>query len=159
MKKTLALILMTVIALTIFTGCGDPVYDDFENFLNVEMTEVNANYTKITEEAGKWGEFTDLAQLEASLKDVMLPLVDESMAKLETINPATEEVQEIKAKYVKVMEAYKEGLTLILEGVQEQDEAKQNAGAEKISEGIAYLDEYNAALEAAAAEYGAEIEY
>jgi len=81
------------------------------------------------------------------------------MAKLETINPATEEVQEIKAKYVKVMEAYKEGLTLILEGVQEQDEAKQNAGAEKISEGIAYLDEYNAALEAAAAEYGAEIEY
>ena len=44
-------------ALTLLTGCGDLVYDDFSNYLNVEMTEVNANYEKIKTEAGRWGEF------------------------------------------------------------------------------------------------------
>lgn len=35
---------MAVMAFTLLTGCSDPVYDDLENFLNVEMVEVNAEY-------------------------------------------------------------------------------------------------------------------
>ena len=159
MKKYIAVLLMVVMSFTLLAGCSDPVYDDFENFLNVEMTEVSANYEKITAEAGKWGKFEEDAQLEASVKDVMLPLVDDSLERLETINPETEEVKEIKSKYVKVMEAYKEGFTLILESIQEQNVDKMNVGNEKIQEGISLLDEYNAALEAAAEELGAEIEY
>ena len=57
------------------------------------------------------------------------------------------------------MEAYKEGFTLILESVQQQDVDKMNAGDAKINEGIELLNEYNAALEAMAEESGAEIEY
>ena len=54
MKKLLALLLMVVMLVTLLAGCGtDPVQADLENFLNVEMTEVNADYTKITEEVGK----------------------------------------------------------------------------------------------------------
>jgi len=159
MKKLLSLLLMAVMSVTLLTGCGNPVYDEFENFLNVEMTEVNANYEKITAEAGKWGEFEEDAQLESSVKDVMLPLVDDSLQRLEKINPETEEVKEIKDKYVKVMEAYKEGFTLIYESIQQQDVDKMNAGDTKINEIIELLNEYNAALEAMAEELGAEIEY
>ena len=49
MKKILALLLMVVMSFALLTGCGsDPVYDDLENFLNVEMKEVTENYTKST---------------------------------------------------------------------------------------------------------------
>ena len=160
MKKITALLLMAVMSLTLLTGClSDPVYDDFENFLNVEMSEVNANYVKITEEAAKWAEFEEDAELATSVKDVLLPLVDDSLEKLANINPETEEIKELKAKYVKVMDAYKEGFTMIFEALEAQDADKMNEGNAKLEDGIALLDEYNAALEAKAEELGAEIEY
>ena len=109
-------------ALTLLTGCGDLVYDDFSNYLNVEMTEVNANYEKIKTEAGRQGEFEEDAQLIASLNDVLLPLVNDSLEKLEAIQSETEEVKAVKAKYVKMMETYKAGFGEILEGIQELSE-------------------------------------
>lgn len=146
-------------AFTFLTGCSDPVYDDFENFLNVDMVEVNENYTKITTEVGNWEEAEDDAALAKSLEDVLIPLVNDSLEKLDAINPQTEEVKEMKAKYVKVMDAYKKGFEAFLVGCNTQDEATINAGEESINEGIALLDEYNKALEAFAEEYGADIEY
>lgn len=159
MKKILALLLTAVMSFTALTGCSDPVYDDFESFLNAEMTDVNANYDKIKAEAGTWGELEDDAALEASLKDVLLPIVEDSLDKLEKITPATEEVKAVKDKYVKVMETYKDAFSDILVGVQTQDEDVMTAGSEKLDNGIALPDEYNAALEALAEQVGAEIEY
>ena len=73
MKKIFALLLMVVMSVTLLAGCGsDPVYDDLENFLNVEMKEVNADYTKITEEVGKWEAYEDDAQILASINDTLL---------------------------------------------------------------------------------------
>ena len=159
MKKILALLLMAVMSFTLLTGCSNPVYDDLEDFINAQMTEVNANYEKIKAEAGGWEELEDDAALEASLKNGLLPLVDDSLKKLEKITPETEEVKALKDKYVKVMEAYKEGFGEILAGVQELDENKMTAGNEKIDKGLELLEEYNAALEALAKEVGGEIEY
>lgn len=146
-------------ALGIFAGCSDPLYDDFENFLNVEMTQVNKNYELIKEETANWENYEEDAQFVTSLNDVLLPLVDDSLAKLEGIKPATEEVKELKAKYVKVMDAYKEGLSAVRDGFVNQDADMVTKGSEKIDEGIGLLDDYNAGLEALAKEVGAEIEY
>ena len=159
MKKLTAFLLMAIISLALLAGCGNPVYDEFENFLNVEMSEVNANYEKIKAEAANWGEYEELSDLEASISDTLLPIVEDSLEKLENINPETDEVKAIKAKYVKAMEAYKEGFTLVLESIQQNDQEKMNAGNEKIQEGITLLGEYNEALQKAAAEAGAEIEF
>ena len=159
MKKVVSLLLMLVIACTMLTACSDPVYDEFENFLNVEMVDVNANYEKIKEEAGSWSNLTTDEEFITSLKDVLLPLVDDSLAKVNAIVLETEEVKVVRAKYVKVMERYKEGFTLILEGFEEQSEEKLNEGNDKITEAIELLDEYNAALEELAEQVGAEVEY
>ena len=138
MKKFLALLLMAVMALTVLTGCSDPVYDDLSNFLNVEMKDVNADYTKITTEVGTWENFTDDADI---------------------INPATEEVIAIKDKYVKVMDAYKAGFEGLSEGCTTQDEATIDAATAKLEEAVVLLDEYNKALEELAKEHGSEVEY
>lgn len=159
MKKILISIFTIVMTLSFLTGCTDPVYDDFENFLNTEMVDVNENYEKIKAEAGNWDNLEDDAALASSVKDVLLPIVDDSLAKLEKITPQTEEVTELKEKYIKVMEAYKEGFNDMLVAIQEVDENKMVEGNEKISKGIEYLDEYNKALEKLAEEVGAEIEY
>lgn len=159
MKKIVTLLLAAFMSLALLTACGNPVYDDFENFLNVEMTEVNANYEKIKAEVGTWENLDDDAALEASLKDGILPLVDDSLERLDKITPATEEVTEVKDKYVQTMKAYQEGFSEILAGLQAQDEDKMLAGNEKLETALKLLEEYNSALEALAKETGGEIEY
>ena len=155
MKKILALLLMMVMSFALLTGCGsDPVYDDLENFLNVEMVEVNADYEKITAEVGTWETLEDDNAIKKSIDDTLLPLVNGSLEKLKGINPETEEVKAIKDKYVKVMDAYKAGFEAFSEGCETQDEATINAGSQKLEEAVELLDVYNKALEELAKEYG-----
>ena len=159
MKKIFALLLMVVMAFTLLTGCSDPVYDDLENFLNVEMGEVNAEYEKLTAEVGTWETLEDDASIKKSIDDTLLPLVNGSLEKLKDITPETEEVKAIKDKYVKVMETYKTGFEALSEGCETQDEATINAGSQKLEEAVELLDEYNKALEELAKEHGSEVEY
>ena len=159
MKKLLALLLMVVMSFTLLTGCSDPVYDDLSNFLNVEMVDVNADYTKITEEVGTWETLEDDAAIKKSIDDTLLPLVNGSLEKLKDITPETEEVKAIKDKYVKVMETYKTGFEALSEGCETQDDDTINAATEKLSEAVSLLDEYNKALEELSKEHGGEIEY
>ena len=65
----------------------------------------------------------------------------------------------IKEKYVKVMEAYKEGYTKMLEACDTNDEQTVTEATEKIDEGIKLLDDYNNALESLAKEKDMKIEY
>lgn len=159
MKKILALLLMVVMSFTLLTGCSDPVYDDLENFLNVEMVDVNADYTKITTEVGTWETLEDDNAIKKSIDDTLLPLVNGSLEKLGGINPETEEVKAIKEKYVKVMDTYKEAFETLAKGCETQDEETINTATAKLEEAVGLLDEYNKALEELAKEYGSEIEY
>ena len=159
MKKTLALVLAAVMMLALLAGCTDPVYDDLSNFLNGDMVEVNANYEKLKAEVGTWEGLADDAALVANIKDACLPLVNGSLAKLEAMAPATEEVKDIKTKYVKVMETYKAAFETLVEGCEKQDAEIAMAGYEKLGEAVDFLNEYNAALESLAKEHGGEIEY
>ncbi len=159
MKKLLALLLTLIMSATLFAGCSDPVYDDLSDFLNVQMTEVNAEYVSLTEEVGKWSTFEDDTAIAESLNNVLIPLVDSSLAKLENITPATDEVKALKEKYVDVMDAYKKGFTALLEGCETQEDATINEGYAALEEAVTLLDEYNKGLEDLAKEFGAEIEY
>lgn len=159
MKKLLTFVLVVVLSTTFLTGCSDPVYDDLENFLNVEMKEVNEEYTKLTTEVGTWENLTDDADIKKSIDDTLLPLVNGSLEKLKDINPETEEVKAIKEKYVKVMETYKVAFETLSEGCETQVEETINTATEKLGEAVELLNEYNKALEDLAKEHGSEIEY
>ena len=159
MKKFTALLIATVMMLASLTGCSNAVYDDFQNFLNVEMVEVNANYDKLLGELAVWDTLEYDAEIAEFIKTSLIPLVDDSLAKLTKINPETDEVKEIKAKYVKVMEAYKAAFEDMYTAFSTGDEAVLEEGNAHLDEGMVLLDEYNAALEALAAEVGAEIQY
>ena len=160
MKKIFALLLMVVMSVTLLAGCGtDPIQADLENFLNVEMTDVNINYNRLTEEVGKWETYEDDAQILASINDTLLPLVDASITALKDINPETEEVKAIKDKYVKVMDAYKVAFETLAEGCETQEDETINAGSAKLEEAVELLDEYNKALEELAAKFDLEVEY
>lgn len=159
MKKTLALILALVLCFSLLTACGDPTEADFENYLNVDMVDVNANYSAMTEETNNWNNYTTNEEFITSLQEVILPLIDDSLTKLAAIEPETEKVQALKAQYVSAMESYKEGFSLYLEAFRTNDETKSAAGDEKINTGVETINEYNKGLEALAAEFGATIEY
>jgi len=157
MKKTLALILALVMCFSLLTACGNPIQADFEQFLNVDMVDVNANGDAIAEEFEKFESFTTEAEWIDCLNGIV-PMLDDSLTKLAAINPETAEVQALKAKYTSAMEAYKEAVVLILEGFNNADEAKLTEGNEKLNEGIAFINEYNEDSIALAEELGLTIE-
>ena len=159
MKKILILTLTVVSVFLLLTACSDPVADEFENFLNVQMADVNANYAAITTEAGNWANFTTDTELITSLEDNLIPKCDETLEMLSKIEPVAEEIKALKSKFVNVIELYKEGFSTILTGIKAADEATMLVGNEKLTEGIALLDEYNKALEDLAAQFGSTLEY
>ncbi len=159
MKKIFALLLMVVMSVTLLTGCSDSVYEDLENFLNVEMKEVNEDYTKITAEVGTWETIKDDAGIKKSIDGTLLPLVNGSLEKLGGINPETEEVKAIKDKYVKVMDTYKVAFEALSEGCETQEDKTIKAGSQTLEEAVELLNNYNKALEELAKEHGSEVEY
>lgn len=159
MKKLLSILLTALLAVTLLAGCGNPVGDDLENFLNIEVVDVNENYKKIAAEAELWATYETDEQVITSLEDVLLPLVNESLEKLEKVEPETEEVTELKEKYIKFLEEYKDGFNDILDGFKASDDAKIEEGNAKVSDGLELLNDYNSSLEALAEENGLKIEY
>lgn len=160
LKKIMAGMLLGIMVVGMLTGCGsDPVAEDFEKFLNTDMADVNANYEKFKEESAKWGDLETNEEIKDSINNVIMPNLDDTLDKLSKIKPETDEVKDIKAKYVKVIEAYKEGYTKMLEACDTDDEQTVTEATEKIDEGIKFLDEYNNALESLAKEKDMKVEY
>ena len=54
MKKLLSCFFALVMSLSLLTGCGDAVADEFETFLNTKMADVNAKYNDLITELEKW---------------------------------------------------------------------------------------------------------
>lgn len=159
MKKITAVLLTLVMALCVFTACGDPVADEFEKFLNTDMVDVNANYEKLKTEMGKWSDFNTYDEIKTSINDVLLPLINDSIEKVNAISAETEEVKALKTKYIAVMDKYKEAYETMVVGCDTDDDSKFDEANNQIDEGIKLLDEYNKALEDLATEKGMEIEY
>jgi len=160
MKKVLALTFALVMSVLAFTGCGsDPVADDFEKFLNTDMVSVNEKYEEIKSEITVWQSAeSDEAMLQIT-KENVIPRIDEAIALLDEVQPATDEVKELKAKFAAMLDKYKEGFELVVTALETADESVLTEGAAKIDEGIALLDEYNAGLESLAEQCGMTIEY
>jgi len=157
-KKLVAGIVTLVVGISVLAGCSNPVADELENFVNVQTVEVNAIYEEITAEAGTWESLESEEDVLKSVKDVLIPKTEEGLKLLNAVEVTTPEVQEIKAKYVKVFEAYKEGFGMMLTALENLDEAMMTESAAKLEEGITALNEYNAALKALAEENGLTIE-
>ncbi len=160
MKKMMTALLAMVMMISMLTGCGsDPVAEELEKFLNTDMVAVNQKYEDLKAEMTKWQSLEDDAALITSLKNTVLPNIDESLNLLSKINLQTEEVKEIKGKYKKVLDTYKEGFQVMLNAAEAGDEAGLKAADEKIAEGIKLIDDYNNALENLAKEKKMEITY
>ena len=160
MKKILAVLLMAIISLTLLAGCGtDPVYDDLSNYLNVEMAEINANHTSLGEHDAAMRTLEDGEALAVYIEENILPLVYDSIEKLEGVNPATEEVQVLKEIYSAMMEAYKGGYEALYAGCITQDDEVIASAVELLEVAAETLEIYNDEVEALAAEHGGEVEY
>ncbi|MSS62371.1 hypothetical protein [Velocimicrobium porci] len=158
-KKMIMLIATMILGIVFLTGCGDPVADEFEKFLNEDMVKINANYEDLKTEMTKWENLKDNKELEASLNDTILPNINESLSMLSKIEVETDEVKAIKAKYQKVLDTYKEGFELLLSACETDDEATIEKAKKKVDDAISLLDDYNKALEKLAKEKDMKIEY
>ena len=159
MKKLLTCLLALVMSLSLLTGCGDAVADEFEKFLNEDMVTVNAKYEDLKTELAKWNNFETDTEMIDSLKNVILPNIDEEIAMVNAIELTTDEVNAVKAKFMTMLNKYKEAYSAMLTALEAADVTALENSVTIVQEGIAALDEYNKALEDLAAEKGMTVGY
>ncbi len=148
MKKIIFLITAMVIAAVFMAGCSDgAVIADFENYLNVEMVQVNKIYAEITAEIEKSSGFETDEELALSIKEVLVPKCDRILEILSQINPSTDRVKAVKQKFVKIIELYKEAFIITEETIGNIDQEKLNQAGAKLQEVRVLLSEYNKELE------------
>lgn len=158
MKKISALLLLAVLSITLLIGCNSPLYNDLEQFVNVDMQPVYDNIEKLEKEMETWEDASDDSVIKKSITDTALPLVEDSLARLEKISPETDEVKELKAEYVKGMNSFKEGFETLAEGCDTQDQTTIDNGYASINEGYDALEKYFDSLDALADKAGATLE-
>ena len=159
MKKLLSCFFALVMSLSLLTGCGDAVADEFETFLNTKMADVNAKYNDLITELEKWTNLETDTEMIDSLKKVIIPNIDEQLSMLNAIELKTDEVIEIKEKYKIMLEKYKEGYSAMLTALESADITALENSLTLVEEGLTALEAYNKALEDLAAEKGMTIAY
>ena len=159
MKKIITCLFALIMGLSLLTGCGDAVADEFETFLNTDMVEINAKYEDLKTELTKWSNFETDVEMIDSLKNVIIPNIDEELAMLDAIELTTDEVKEIKAKFKTMLDKYKEGYELMLTALEASDAEALEKGLSVVQEGLTALEEYNKALESLATEKGMTVQY
>ena len=159
MKKLLTCLFALVMGLSLLTGCGDAVADEFETFLNTDMVAVNAKYEDLKTELAKWTNLETDAEMIDSLKNVILPNIDEEIAMVNAIELTTDEVKEIKAKFMTMLDKYKEGYSAMLTALETADITALENSLTIVEAGLTALEDYNKALEDLATDKGMTIEY
>ena len=159
MKKLLTCLFALVMSLSLLTGCGDAVADEFETFLNTKMVDVNAKYNDLITELEKWNNLETDAEMIDSLKNVIIPNIDEQLSMLDAIELTTDEVIAIKEKYKTMLEKYKEGYSAMLTALEVADITALENSLTLVEDGLTALEAYNKALEDLAAEKGMTIAY
>lgn len=159
MKKLLSCLFALVISLSLLTGCGDAVADEFETFLNTKMVDVNAKYNDLITELEKWNNLETDAEMIDSLKNIIIPNIDEQLSMLDAIELTTDEVIAIKEKYKTMLEKYKEGYSAMLTALEVADITALENSLTLVEDGLTALEAYNKALEDLAAEKGMTIAY
>lgn len=134
------------------------VADDLENYMNVEMAEINESFNTISDEISAW-DTDDVEGIIANISDVLLPIIEDSLDKIEEVSPVTEEVQNLKDMYEDVLLAYGDGFASIIEAYENDDEAAMDEALTKTSDALDLVGEYNAALEELAEANGMTVEY
>ena len=159
MKKLMACLFAMVMGLFLLTGCGDPVADEFEKYLNTDMVEVTAKFVELKAEFTNWANYTTDAEMLDSINNKILPNIEEQFALLDKIELTTDEVTAVKAKYETMLNKYKDGYTQMLAAFEAADEAALEASLTLLQDGVTALNEYNAALEELAKEKGMTVQY
>ena len=147
MKKLMAIILTTVMAITVFAACGkaDPVADDLINYNNNQIQPVidaakpiSADYASIT-----GSNYTSDTVSSAKLKDVIIPASDALVAKATAIVPTTDEVKKLHAVYVSALTTRNEGYKLLLDAATKGDATMVTAANAKFEAANKLVDQFN----------------
>lgn len=96
---------------------------------------------------GKWQDFKVDAELSKNIYVEVLPLVENSLVKLEEMTPKTEKVTKLKDDYYNVMLTYKAAFIYFMEGIDYAESTRVDEGIAKIYEAAKLDSEYRESLQ------------
>lgn len=159
-KKIISLVLSLIFMGGLLTACSsDPVKDEFVNFLNVQMVEVNELYEDLKDGYANWDNLETDEELKDSINNTLKPLAASMLEKLAEIDPKTDEVKQLKEQFVSVVNKFNESFDLTIQYLDSQDESYLDQANAKVDEALATLNEYNTNLESLAKQYDLTVNY
>jgi hypothetical protein len=108
----------------LFVACGgDPVQKDLLNYINVEMPKLADLESEAVEAyASVSGQnYTNDSIMYAVMSNTVVPKYQEFYGILESIQPATDDVQDLHKEYVRAASDQLQAFQLILEAIEKQD--------------------------------------
>ncbi|MBN8577252.1 MAG: hypothetical protein J0L66_09925 [Cytophagales bacterium] len=143
-------------ALLVLIQCSPtPVQQDLINYINVEMPKVATLESEALEayESISGANYQNDSTMYYTITETVLPKYEEFYALLKDIKPATEDVNQLHAKYLQAAEDQLQAFKLILDAIEKQDPQIIIAANKDLAEGRALLTTWRASLDSACAKH------
>ncbi len=161
-QRRMAYLVTISLAMLFLVGCvQDPVQEDLLNYLNNEIAPLAETETQIIDSYDSVvGEnYTSDEELYRVLSEDVMPKYRDFSAKLEEIQPQTQEVREVHELYITAVNKQYNAIVQMIAALENQDMNLIVEANEKLSEGRSDIRSFNNSLETLAAEHDVEIQY
>jgi len=158
--KALRFLLPVALISAILAGCGsNPVQDDLIHYINEEVLPLADEENAITGayESVTGENYVDDESLYAEL-ETLIPKYRDYVAKIEEINPETDEVKELHELYIAASNKQYNAMVQISAALENQDVNLVSEANGKLDEARSGMREYRNRLEALAKEHDVEFE-
>lgn len=140
-------------------GCNsDPVKRDIISYSKTVIPVINSFDDVIGKKLDEIGKEKDKTIFLKKTKEELLPILKEFRDKVIAVKPATKELQDVHNLYLGMINTTEEGMKLLVESIEKQDQAKYKSAMEKISAGQDMENKYKNAFKELAAKHGVVLE-
>lgn len=144
-KSIMSVFAMLAAVCMLFTACGqDPVAKEIQDFANTKMKPVNEQYQKFSEDYNAISSHT--TDYVDYINDTLIPEVDGIISGVEEISTEHDEVTDLKEKYLKVMNGYRNAMQKCADAVANEDSEGLMSASEDLEQVTEDLNTYNTTL-------------
>ena len=154
-RVTLILLALAVGCLFIMSGCNsDPVKKDIISYSETVIPIINNFDDVIGKKLDEIGKEKDKNLFMKKTKGELLPILKDFREKVVAVKPASKELQDVHKLYIDMVSTTENGMMLLVESLEKQDQSIYKTAMEKINAGQAMENQYKAAFKDLANKHG-----
>ena len=154
-RVTVMMFAVAAIFVLLMSGCNsDPVKKDIISYSKTVIPVINSFDDVIGKKLDEIGKEKDKAIFLKKTKNELLPILEDFREKVVAVKPSSKELQDVHNLYLGMINTTEEGMKLLVESVEKQDQTKYKSAMEKIGSGQEMENKYKNAFKELAGKHG-----